>query len=340
MADGAQSVRDRLIRSVNPKEQHSLREALVADGAIEDLREAYLSNPFIRLDDEEAAQLSATTAPAELGGLIAARHAAQASTAPRHVVFCMPKSGSSFVHTALRYALELPTVTLTSFGSGRLASDMGMNGREQELDELAVIKSALRAPGGFIAQHHTRYTQYLGLQLVAYRLRPIVTVRNVLDSLVSFDDMLLEGRKATGALRAWIIDPYVLPQDYPERDPADRYALLARCLGVWQLQFLVSWKRAMRQKLVSPFLIQYERDILNPPRFVALVTQTLGLNDEQRARLQAYAQSPDRAASRLNVGQAGRGRALIPKQTCDFLLDFARCFRGELADEEIAYLLS
>lgn len=337
MADGAYPALERLLKSANPREQLALRRELGAPISLNELRQGYLTNPFLQLTQEEAERLGAESGP--LAALIAARHAAQSFVSPRYVVFCMPKSGSSFVRWALREALQLPDESLTGFGSAALNSYFGMNGREQELDELAVIRAVLRSPGGFVAQHHTRYTQFLALQMAAYRLRPIVTIRNVLDSLVSFDDMMLQWRAGLLPEEAWTTDPYALPQDYVQREPVERYDLLAHTLGLWQIQFLLSWKRCMRQNLVRPLFIRYEVDVLDPERFVATLTRELGLTEPQCARLQASAAKPDQTRSRLNVGRAGRGREKVADKTRRFLRTYAETFGEEFAARELDELL-
>jgi len=312
---------------------------MMADGQDDAaLLSEYLRDPFARLPDAEAARLSAIALPQPLGALIAARHAATRLQAPRYVVFCMPKSGSSFVQSALQHALELPLVSLTSFGSGLQSTRYGMNPREQELDELAVIKSVLASPGGFVAQHHTRYTQYLALQAAAFGLTPILTLRNILDALVSFDDMLLDWRRGKPPQDVWTADPLALPRDYPELPAADRYSLLARSHGVWLVQFFLSWKRGARQGLISPLTLGYEKHVLDPPQLTQALAEGLGLTTAQTARLAAYAARPDPARSRLNVGRAGRGRDLVPDDCRAFLLDYARVFRDEISEGELTYL--
>ncbi|MBS0360738.1 MAG: hypothetical protein JSR98_05120 [Proteobacteria bacterium] len=340
MADGSGAALERLIRSTNPAEQQTLRAALRDDGDyLADLTSACLRNPFLRLSDEDAAAMADQALPGPLGALLAARQAAMSSVAPRYTVFCMPKSGSSFVQSALQHALQLPFVSLTTVGSGYLSSYFGMNAREQELDELAMVKAILEAPNGWVAQHHTRYTQYLALQLNAYSVKPVVTVRNILDCLVSFDDMMLAWRAQNPPQIGWLADPYVLPHDYPQRDPADRYRLLAPTLGIWLIRFFLTWKRGIRQGIVKPLVIQYDHHLLAPARFVETVCQHLDLTQDQRARLEAYALNPDPGRSRLNVGEAGRGRKLVPVAVRSLLLDYASGFGDEISPAELAYLL-
>jgi hypothetical protein len=339
-AEARAEAMDKILRTPYPRQQLALRQPLRgADDYVAALRHVYFQNPFFKLTDDEAEALVSQVQPEALSGLIEARHQAMRAQALKYVVFCMPKSGSSFLKSALQHALQLPFFSLTSFGNGQLSSHFGMNPREQEIDELALIKAALSAPHGFVAQHHTRYTLYLALQIGAYRLKPVVTVRNILDALVSFDDMMIATR-ATEGQNAWVGDaPFALPLGYHALAPETRYRLLGPSLGVWLVQFHLSWVRGLRQAVVEPLLIRYEEDILDPPRLIARLTEALALNELQAFRLREFVARPDPARSRFNVGRAGRGREAVPDDVRDFLLNYARNFEGELPDEEIAYLL-
>jgi hypothetical protein len=321
------------------REQLKLREPLRQAGDyMAALRALYFENPFFRLTETEAQALTAGLEREPMAGLIAARHRAMADQAPRFVVFCMPKSGSSFVKSALAHALDLPVVSLTSFGNTQISSIFGMNGREQELDELALVKSALAAPKGFVAQHHTRCTPYLTLQLDLFGLRPLVTLRNIPDALVSFDDMMMKSR-AVGDPQAWTFDsPFALPAAYATLEPEARYSIIGASLGPWLIQFHLSWLRCARLGLVSPVVVRYEEDVRDPARLTKRLGEAFGLDDAQRARLIAFAEHPDPARSRLNVGRSGRGRECIPADVRDSLLAYARAF-DEIPPDDIAYLL-
>jgi hypothetical protein len=148
-----------MLKSHSPRRQLALREHIRQEAdyyAI--IVRVYLSNPLFRLTPEEVGFISDNVKPPAVRSLMLARDAASRSEAPKYAVFCMPKSGSSFVQSALQHALQLPLVSMTGFGLPTLSSYFGMNSREQEVDELALVKSVLASPGGFIAQNHTRYS--------------------------------------------------------------------------------------------------------------------------------------------------------------------------------------
>ncbi len=220
-----------------------------------------------------------------------------------------------------------------------MSSYYGMNSREHDLDELALTKAILKAPDGFVSQVHTRYSMYLALQMRTFGVSPILTIRNLLDCIVSFDDMMMSWRSGGGE-HAWVSDAqFALPKDYADLDPTTRLEILGRSFGVWLINFYLSWKRGLAQKLVTPLVVRYEEDILNPERFVALLSGHVRMSDAQRDRLAAYARNPDRTQSRLNVGVSGRGRQLVPPSVVEGLLDHIRVFRDEIGEDEVRYLI-
>jgi hypothetical protein len=330
----------RLARSADRKQQVELRAVLEEEPDRDEcIARLYFHNPFFRLTDDDLARLRDKLLPRSLYDLFNAREMSIRSAGRKASVFCMPKSGSSFIQSALQTALAVPLVSLTSFGAPNISSHFGMNAREQEFDELAMVRAALACPRGYVTQNHTRYTQYLALQLRLYRIEPVVTVRNILDCLVSFDDMMLSWR-ATRGQDGWLADAqFSLPLDYPELPEGQRYDLLARSFGVWLVAFYLSWKRGLRQGIVSPLVIRYEEDVLAPDRLVERLTTAFELTPEQEGRLAVYVHNPDRARSRLNVGVRGRGRRKVPDGVRQFLHDYASAFRQEIGADELAYLL-
>jgi len=328
-----------LERAIHPAEQLRLREGVEkSPGYYRDLLGAYLQNPFLRPTRDEL-EAFAKVRPAALAQLIAAREAAIRSKAPRYVVFCMPKSGSSFIQSALQHALQVPFVSLTHFVPQGQASYFGMNGREQELDVFAMVRAITTAADGFVAQHHTRYTLFLGLQTKLYGLTPIVTVRNALDALVSFDDMMMAWR---GRARddPWITDvQFALPLNYGELAPEARYRLLAPSFGVWAINFYLSWKRGAGQGIAAPLVLRYEDQVLAPERLIETLRVHASMSEDQAARLEGFVRNPDKTKSRFNVGRRGRGAELVPADVRAFLADYASAFREELSEDDLVYLV-
>lgn len=289
------------------------------------------ANPFLGLDPDEMDDLSA--AGREQGAeidLLSARQAAAQAVGRRVAIFAMPKSGSTFALSTISQAVRLAALSLTSVvgNAGASSSFFGINGRVQELDELAILLQTARGRGSWVAQHHTCFTPYLGLQLKFYGIRPIVMVRNVFDAIVSMDDMIMETRQSG----VWWGDPFTLPARYNELPSARRLEFLAAEFGSWLVKFYLSWRRGIDLGVVDPLLLRYETDVLDPPTFATKVAAGLALDDGERDRLTAAAIAPERGSSRFNKGVAGRGAA-IPAESQAMMRSFADSFHDELGDE-------
>jgi hypothetical protein len=170
-----------------------------------------------------------------------------------------------------------------------------------------------------------------------FGLTPLVAVRNTKDAIVSFDDMI----RVTGdGPDHWLLNTqFAVPAGYAALDDEARYTLLTHSLGVWLINFYLSWKRCQGRRLVAPLVVKYEDHVLHTEALVDHITASIPMTDEQVGRLRAYADNPDRKRSRFNVGTRGRGDQKLPEHLKQFLSDHARVFAGELTDDDIGYLV-
>lgn len=328
----------RLLKSFSQEEQLSIRKGIMDNDYYHHIRNIYLNNPFLKLTDDEIGHFRQTAPDDLMVQLMLMRDLASKSRAPKISVFCMPKSGSSFVQSAIKSALEIPHVSMTGFASPGQSSYFGMNSREQELDELAIVKSILNSTRGFVSQNHTKCSLYLSLQLAFYGIFSIVTIRNILDCIVSFDDMMISWRHGKDEY-GWLNDAqFHLPIDYPELEDQVRYDILAKSFGIWLIGFYLTWKRIIGMNRINPMILKYEEDILDTPRLIEKVTSRIRMTPAQKARFEQYAIQPDAKRARLNVGVQGRGQKIDP-EIVEFLLHYARRFSSELTEEEIRYLI-
>lgn len=293
------------------------------------------ANPFFlpKVDDKTAEDLAIsvdTLAEFIMRAKLTIRHAKQ----PNILIACAPKSASTFIHSALTRALGLPTGCLFAatldWGSAALH---GSALREQEPDELALIRAGLNGRG-YIAQHHSRCSLYLSNLLTAYNIRPIVTYRNLFDTMVSLDDMVVEWRSRPGTVdHGYFADG--LPGNYERRDRDDRLMILAERMTAWFVQFYVSWRKCAEVGVVKPLWISYENDFLGDKAVLAArIADFVGFGDP--AVIAAALE--DRSAGkskRLNQGVAGRGRDL-PEKVRAYILSVAGYYRD---DEDLTPLI-
>lgn len=262
-----------------------------------------------------------------------------ASRAPQLNVLlaCAPKSASTFIGAALQTALGLPSAALFATTPRiRAVSMMGGNLREQEPEELALIRNGLNGVG-YVAQHHSRCSPYLAFLLKTYNVRPIVTHRNLFDTFVSLDDMIMGYRSDKDSDSGFYFSDG-LPANFGKLDLEDRLTILVQRNTAWFIQFYVSWKKCERANLARPLWVSYEKDFLADKQGLAeRIIRHLGLDAEAAVRLLvAFEDKSDGDAKRLNKGVAGRGR-VMPDSVRAIIERTAHYYRDE---EDLSPLLA
>lgn len=292
----------------------------------------YSKNPFFlpRIDPNEAQNLGITTdilAQVLMRASLTARRARQANI----LVACAPKSASTFIAGALAKAGGLPVVPLIhTMASAATATLFGINNREQEIDQLALLRAGLNGRG-YVTQHHTRCTPYLCHMLDTLNVRPVVTYRNIFDSLISLDDMITEAHMSVPEER----DIYAftgLPRSFRTMERAERLYLLAVRMTYWYLSFYISWRKCEAEGLVAPLWISYDEDFLGDREALASrVSSFIGSEYLDPDILAAHLKNNRAEGMRLNVGRAGRGKD-VPDDVRDMVMRIATSFRSEGID--------
>ncbi len=207
--------------------------------------------------------------------------------APRILLACQPKSGSTFLRNVLQEITGFRDVYFCHHTE--LAS--------QDLFYPALLEFA-QTPT--VTHQHIRATEP-NLQLMqAFGLRPVVLVRNLDDVVLSLRDYF-----TSGAVRGTLFDTDTWMQSPPERQ-ADQIIDL---VVPWHLEFLASWQRTERQRRVPVLWMRYEEMVADKPAAVAKVLAWHGLEaspDRIAAALAAVEERPGK--NRFNKGVTGRGR--------------------------------
>jgi hypothetical protein len=252
------------------------------------------------------------------------------------LVACAPKSASTFIQDALQKGLGLPAGGLfTATYDAASGSALGANLMEQEPDELALIRFGLNERG-YVAQHHSRCSPYTARLLSFYNVQPIITHRNILDTIVSMDDMVMDWRRsAKGSDGNYFND--AMPANYALLGLEDRLMILAQRWTPWLVQFYVTWKKCERMGLIKPLWISYEKDFLGDKLVLAnRVAAFVGAEFADPAKLaEAFEDKSGGAKLRLNKGVAGRGKD-APEAVRDQVRLIARYYREE---EDISALV-
>ncbi len=162
-------------------------------------------------------------------------------------------------------------------------------------------------------------------------VRPVVTYRNIFDSLISLDDMITEAHMSVPEER----DIYAftgLPKSFRTMERAERLYLLAVRMTYWYLSFYISWRKCEAEGLVAPLWISYDEDFLGDREALASrVSSFIGSEYLDPDILAAHLKNNRAEGMRLNVGRAGRGKD-VPDDVRDMVMRIATSFRSEGID--------
>lgn len=202
------------------------------------------------------------------------------------LVACMPKSGSSFLSRAL--------CGLTGYGD--LSFTTAYHQNEQEIDAHMVIRLA-RTPG--VVQQHCRATEPNVRILQAFKIRPVVLVRDVCDALVSFVDFY-----DAGAIGNSFFKPI-----WSDLDRAQKIDLMIDHWGPWYANFYASWRRASDDGRMPAMWVRYEDMILDKPGTLKAIADHFEIDAGiERCRKLIVSLDSQRGKTRFNKGVTGRGR--------------------------------
>jgi hypothetical protein len=299
-----------------------------AEQRLEVLAHAVGTHPFYLPNLSDADRAALRISESDLASLTyRARQTAVDTPGTRLLVACPPKTGSSFVSEVLSASLGVRQVSLAATTySPRTSSMLGANLREQEVDELALLKRCIE-DGGFVAQHHVRLTHFLIQQMRTYRITPVVTTRNIFDAFISFDDMYCKTRSEIDSPNHFHND--AMPADFLQLNQERRLELLLDRWLYWYVQFLASWKKAEKDGYLKPVWISYEECVAPGGDALAdtLVARLPALDRDQV--LMAADGLAGSSRVRHNKGVAGRGAA-FPQHLRDRVMRVIDAFSSEV----------
>jgi len=205
-----------------------------------------------------------------------------------------------------------------------------MNGREQEIDELALLKKVLDG-AGFVAQHHTKSTVYMMKLLSSYNVGTIVTFRNIFDGMISYDEMLrskkLNDPSNQGALK--------IPVNYSELSLGDRIEVISSNYAIWCIDFYLSWKR-VEQAGFKFFWVDYDqylsRSSGDKSKFCEALISFLTPNPVQEEKIYdvIVGEKVPMSTSRFRRGVSGDGVDKVPVEIKRRLIKYAEKYNKEL----------
>ncbi len=220
-------------------------------------------------------------------------------------VACMPKSGSSFLKTAL--------VALTGYFEATLTYAFHQN--EQELHLPGVLAMARRAT---VTQQHARATE-ANLQIMqGFGIRPVVLVRNLADVAVSLCDFYDGGADVNTFFRpVW-----------SGLDRAEKLDAIVDLVMPWYVSFYASWAYASRDARVDIHWLTYAGLTRDKSAALSAVARFYGI-EKSAAEIAAAVVAADgnRQGTRFNQGVAGRGAAQLSGGQRDRIARLAAHYR-------------
>ncbi len=204
----------------------------------------------------------------------------------KHIlVACAPKSGSTYLATALSNLPGFLKVDLT----------LGYDNREQELCLLhcAAIHSA-----DYAAQHHVRLSPQTASLIRAFHIFPVVLTRNLFDTVVSLRDHMIDNPRPSSM--AFIDEGYLRWSEGRQLDFIIDFFL------PWYANFLACWS-SYQEPCVR---VLYRDFVAAPAETVARIAAAAGVACSA-AEIDAAVAAVEPDQMRLNVGRVGRGREVL-----------------------------
>lgn len=150
--------------------------------------------------------------------------------------------------------------------------------------------------------------------LKRYDIRPIVQMRNILDSMISVKELLATGK------------PQHIGIYYPERfeglSEEQQLWWVAKAMPQWYYTFYLSWKYADIDKLII-WYDEYYKDQVAGVKSILEHTGLSEMGDTSDRELYRASQVIDPAMSRFKFGRPGRGREIFSKAMIDSIKDDA-----------------
>jgi len=210
----------------------------------------------------------------------------------RVFIACMPKSGSTFLKLALCALTGWPEAVVT----------YAFLQNEQEL-YLPFLRKIAR--NDTVSQQHVRATVPNLQMMQAFKIRPVVLVRNLYDAVVSYTDFFDSGaRTSTFFAARW--------DDLPRERKLD---LVIDNFVPWYTAFYASWCDVIRYDQLDCRLLRYEDMIADKQGTLESLAGFYGL-DKSAADCAGAIELVDgrKDKTHFNKGQAGRGGELSEAQ--------------------------
>ncbi|MCA9024523.1 MAG: sulfotransferase domain-containing protein [Planctomycetaceae bacterium] len=228
------------------------------------------------------------------------------TTSSHVLIACFPKSGSTYLCKVLA---DLTGMQRTNFMQARTHGWYV----EQDLYE-PTLKALRRSPA--IVHQHLKGTPPNLFLLAEYKVRPLILVRNIADTLLSLHDHL--DREGPAVPTGYV------PRHYFDLDFDSRLMSLIRMHLPWYFNFLAAWQDATSE--IDQKWLSYEQLFADRVGTVRDVCEYFGIAaTELEIQSSLDRLDADANATRKNIGKAGRG-ASLPQTHKQAIRELADCW--------------
>ncbi|MBK8464405.1 MAG: sulfotransferase domain-containing protein [Chloracidobacterium sp.] len=209
----------------------------------------------------------------------------------RHIfITCAPKSGSTFLKNVL--------IGITGFRDLFTVYAALQNEHEIDMPQLAKFGNI-----NTVTQQHARASE-ANIQLMqAFRITPVVLVRNIFDTVVSLLDFYRRG---------FTFSTFFDRDEFLAFGEEQQIDLLIEYVIPWYFQFVASWLRAERDNRLEVHWLTYEGMIMDKIGTVANILTNHGISaPKSEIEKQIAVVEGNRDRNRINKGVSGRGDSVL-----------------------------
>ncbi len=221
----------------------------------------------------------------------------QTDTRPNIFLTAFFRSGSTHVKETLLRLLPGYRAATTSYSAGPIGNDGYCK------VDIQAAQMLLPIPYQVFHQHTPGTSGNVEL-LKHFKVRPVVQMRNMLDSIVSVNELLAAGQQQNIGI--------YYPEWFQGMPDTQQLWWCTKVLPTWYFTFYLSWKYADIDKHVI-WYDEYYKDQVRGVRGILDHVGLSALGSVPDEGIRMCSEVIDPGLSRFNFGRAGRGREILTK---------------------------
>ncbi len=193
-------------------------------------------------------------------------------------------------------------------------------------------------PEDYITKCHVRATNSEVHLLNAFNLKPVIQVRNIFDTIISYYDHVHKDHVMESVGRQKATMTYLTPitKEYYECSFEEKIDLMIDTAAPWYLKFYVSWIVAQRENLLDMMWMSYEKLTTDTTSALGDVFAFYDV-DVPEARIAEGIERANAARNEgtggynriaFNKGVTGRGRAMMTDSQIERIVTMARRYKS------------